>query len=330
MRPKPVILDVDAGIDDALAILLALRSDELDVRAITTVAGNVRVGQCTKNVLRVLSILDGPSPCIVARGEGAPLAKRPSSATSVHGRDGLGDLGDEYYPSLDWGLVETESAVELLPRLIAARPGEVTVIATGPATNLAKAMKEDPSSMAKARQVVVMAGAFREAGNVPPHGLAEFNAYADPDALQVVLGFDVPVIVVPLDVTHRVRLGRAAALGELGSAPSKVAQFVLDVTERYMAYHRDSEGFHGAYLHDPLAVAIAMDPSLAKLVPARVVVDVSGGPTRGMTKDAAEGFEDSEFANCAVAMSLASPETSGEVLRVLLERMVSEARTGDT
>jgi purine nucleosidase len=139
-----VILDTDTGVDDAMAIILALRSSTLDVLAITTVAGNVGVAQCTKNVLRVLSLMDLKEYPVVAEGAARPLVKAPFTAGSVHGADGLGELGEAYYPELPTAIVSDQPGVELMLRLIASHPDEVTLIATGPLTNVARAMQKDP------------------------------------------------------------------------------------------------------------------------------------------------------------------------------------------
>src|SRR5574341_2074291 len=144
MQRKQIILDTDTGVDDAMAIILALRSPELDVRAITTVAGNVSVAQCTRNVLRVLSLIGHTEYPLVAEGAARPLIKAPFTAGSVHGEDGLGDLGEAYYPALPSDLVSATPAVDLMLQLIGSNPGEMTLIATGPLTNVARAIQKDP------------------------------------------------------------------------------------------------------------------------------------------------------------------------------------------
>lgn len=306
MDGKKIILDVDCGVDDALAIILAMHSQELEVLAITTVSGNTHVDHCTKNVLRVLSVLGSENPPLVARGEDRPLVKEARFAASVHGNDGLGDLGDDYYPPLDWGLLSSESAVELLPKLILEHPGEVTLVATGPLTNLAKAIQAQPTTMSQTKEIVIMGGAVKESGNIPPLKAAEFNVYADPDALDVVLGFCAPVTLVPLDVTHKTKLLRDRAERELSAGPGTVAQFALDCNRKYMDYHRDDEGMDGAYLHDPLAVGVVIDPSLVRLEPMRIYVETKDGMTRGMTVAFGGNSKVRMPPNCKVAMSVGS------------------------
>jgi len=203
-RPK-VILDTDPGVDDALAIILALRSRELELLALTTVSGNVHVSHCAKNVLRILSLLELQNLPVIARGEDKPLEKEPFEVPSVHGNDGLGDLGDNYFPPLNWSLLSKKNAVDLICEVVSQNPGEITIIATGPLTNVARAIQKDPISMSQAKEIIFMGGAVNVAGNIPP-GAAEFNAYVDPHAMEIVLNFCVPVTMVPLDVTHQVKL----------------------------------------------------------------------------------------------------------------------------
>ncbi len=245
MDRKKVILDVDAGVDDAMAIILALRSPQLEVAAITTVTGNVHVDHCTKNVLRILALLDMESPPVVARGEDRPLVKEPVYADFVHGFDGLGDLGDDYYPPLDWGLVSSQPATELMPRLIEQHPGEVTIIGVGPLTNIARAIQSEPVAMSKAKGIVVMAGAIHEMGVMPPLRIADFNTYVDPEALEIVLGFTVPVTLVAVDATYQACVSRKQ-MEELGMAENAVPRFIAESSRMYMDIGKEEEGFDGA------------------------------------------------------------------------------------
>jgi len=279
---RKVILDTDTGVDDAMAIILALRSPELEVLAITTVSGNVHVNHCTKNVLRVLSLLGSENPPIVARGEDKPIKKEPFGVPSVHGNDGLGDLGDDYYPKLNWSLLSEKNAVDLILEMVSKNPGEITIIATGPLTNIARAILKDPISMTKTKEIIFMGGAVDVPGNIPP-GTAEFNAYVDPHALGIVLNFCFPVIMVPLDVTHQVKFLRERAQRELCPLEGKVQKFILDATRKYMDFYRDDQGHDGCYLHDPLAVGVAIDPSFVKMEEMKIYVETEGKVTSGVT-----------------------------------------------
>ena len=279
---KKIILDMDPGVDDALGIILALRSPELEVLAITTVAGNVGVDHCTNNTLRVLALLDRHD-IPVARGADRPLRARPHDAASVHGDDGLGALGDDYYPELDTRLLTQEPAADLIARLVAESPGEVTVLSDGPITNLADAIRLHPGQMAQAKAIQAMNGAVNVPGNIPPLGAAEFDAYCDPDALVEVLDFSVPVMLVPLDVTHAVPLYRTVAHAEFGGRDDAISRFILDSSVHYMDFYMRDQGHDGCYLHDPLNVAIAIDPTFVHAEAMRIHVDVSEGPARGLT-----------------------------------------------
>jgi purine nucleosidase/pyrimidine-specific ribonucleoside hydrolase len=282
MPRKPVNLDTDAGVDDAMAIILALRSPELDVQAITTVAGNVGVDKCTKNVLRVLSLMALTEYPIVAEGAERPLVRAPFTAGSVHGEDGLGELGDAYYPELPTGVTSDLQAVDLMLQLIGDSPGEITLIATGPLTNVARAIRKDPRTMAQVKEIVFMGGAVHVPGNIPP-GAAEFNIFVDPHAAEVVLGFPVSLVMVPLDVTHQVKLMRTAVEWELGSRAARVPRFIADATRKYMRFYRDDQGHDGCYLHDLLAVGVAIDPSFVTTEAMRIYVETEGKVTAGMT-----------------------------------------------
>jgi purine nucleosidase/pyrimidine-specific ribonucleoside hydrolase len=277
-----VILDTDTGVDDAMAIILALRSSTLDVLAITTVAGNVGVAQCTKNVLRVLSLMGLQEYPVVAKGADRPLVKAPFTAGSVHGADGLGELEEAYYPELPTAIVSDQPAVDLMLHLIASHPDEVTLIATGPLTNVARAMQKDPATMVRVKEIIFMGGAVYVPGNIPP-GAAEFNMFVDPHAAEVVLGFPVPLIMVPLDVTHEVKLMRTVVEQECGSHPAAIPRFLAQATRRYMQFYRDDQGHDGCYLHDPLAVGVAIDPSFVTTEWLRIYMETEGKVTAGMT-----------------------------------------------
>ncbi len=298
-----IILDMDPGVDDALGIILALRSPELEVLAITTVAGNVGVDHCTRNTLRVLALL-GRHDILVARGASRPLRARPHDAASVHGGGGLGALGDAYYPALDESLLTQEPAPELIARLVAEHPGEVTVLSDGPITNLADAIRRHPAQMARAKAIQAMNGAVNVPGNIPPLGAAEFDAYCDPDALAEVLDFTVPVTLVPLDVTHALPLYRSVAQAEFGNRDDAVSRFILDSSVHYMDFYLRDQGHDGCYLHDPLNVAIAIDPSLVQTEAMRIHVDVSEGPARGFTIPHRHPRLEKPEPNCEVALTV--------------------------
>jgi len=281
---RRIVLDTDTGVDDALAICLAMRSPELRVEAITAVHGNVPVGRAAENILRTLAVLGATELPTLAVGASVPLRRDPVYADDVHGWDGIGgasrtrdDTGNPAYPVPDMAF-DRRPAPQVIAETVAARPGEVTVVAVGPLTNVALAMSLYPEAMRHAARIVAMAGAFRRQGNMSP--VAEFNVYADPDAVAVVLGFGVPVTLVPLDATERIVLRRELVERH---ATHRRGRFVRDITAHYMEFGSTHEGIDGCYVHDPLAVAHVVDDALLTYVERRVVVETTGTVTLGQT-----------------------------------------------
>jgi purine nucleosidase len=275
MTRQRVILDVDTGVDDALGIILALRSPELEVLGITTVSGNAPVDRTTANTLLTLEILGAPDIPVVG-GAAAPLAGSPLTAAEVHGLDGLGGIADEYpAPTRRAGQGASDFMLEALRRF----PGELTLIATGPLSNVATAIRRDAETMRRLKSLIVMGGAIRVPGNAGP--VTEFNFAADPEAAAVVLEAGLDITLVPLDVTEQVVLSRA----DLEGMPSggAVPDFIRAMTATTLAFHQEHEGFDGMFLHDPLAVGTAVDPFLLRTEPMPVAVERRGGLTAGMT-----------------------------------------------
>ena len=285
--PKKVIIDCDPGVDDALTIILALKSPELDVKTITTVSGNVSASQCYRNVLRIMGILNPPYLPALAKGSEKPLSGKDNFAPHVHGGDGLGDIeeifnddGTKRYSPLDVSEARKD-AVGLFYELIDAYPGEITLIATGPLTNVATAIAHEKNKMKKLHEIVLMGGAFNVPGNVTP--FAEFNIFFDPEAAEIVFNSGIPVTAVGLDVTHKAVLSEQCLVNSIGNKKNKVNQFLMDITGKYMDFHRREENFSGCYLHDPLAVGVAIDRSFVKTVRAKVNVETKKGGKRGKT-----------------------------------------------
>lgn len=274
---RPVILDTDAGVDDALSIILALRSPEISVRAITTVAGNVEVEKCTRNVALLLNLLQPRDRPTVARGAAKPLKRNLVTAPEVHGKDGLGNVASRRRIAP----VITKSAVAVMGELCDSLGQKLTIIALGPLTNLALLLKKKPRALRKVGRIVSMGGAFHVPGNTGP--VAEFNYYVDPDAAQLLMNSGLPITVIPLDVTEQVVLMRREVEYRAKRRASAVARFVLSATKQYMRYHKRTEGFYGGYLHDPIAVAAAVFPSLMEIKKLHVEVETEGKLTRGMT-----------------------------------------------
>lgn len=278
--PKPVLIDTDTGVDDALALIFALRSPELSVRAITTVAGNVSVKNCTQNVLRILSLLQLREPPLVAEGAKKPLRRRLFIAPEVHGRDGLGNVSASLIRKPTVGVVP-QAASELIVECCRKFGKRLTIIAIGPLTNLALALKKNPAALSNVGRIISMGGAFRVPGNTGP--VAEFNYYVDPEAARVVLNSGLPVTVIPLDVTEHVVLMRREVEYRAARRASPAANAIFRFTKFYMRYHRKTEGFNGGYMHDPLVIAAAVNPGLFDTRKVHVDVETSGVFTRGMT-----------------------------------------------
>lgn len=281
----PVAFDTDMGVDDALALCLAFCSPELRVKAITTVHGNVSVAQATTNVLRVLNVLEVTSPPTVTPGAPQPLRCEPVHAEDVHGVDGLGGItrlknpdGSERYPPIATTAWDNRSPSEVFASVAEAFPGEATLVAVGPLTNVAHFVLERPDAARRFREFVVMGGAFRREGNMSP--VAEFNVYADPHATEIVLNAGVPVTLVPLDVTEQVVLSRERVRRY---AAGRRGEFVVEVTAEYMDFGRRVEGVEGCFVHDALAVAYLVQPSLFRGVFRRVAVETEGTVAFGQT-----------------------------------------------
>ena len=282
-----ILLDTDTGVDDALAIILALNSPELNVEAITSVSGNVHVDLCTRNLLMTLEAMGVEEYPICAKGEPQPLVKPLVTAAHVHGSDGLGDAtqllkddGSRLYPDPEPRMA-TISAVDLIIDLAGQYPDELVLVPVGPLTNIAKAMIKHPARMRKIRGIVLMGGVFETYGNVTT--TAEFNIYADPHAAQLVLDFGVPVTMVPLDVTHQVILTGKRLDAEIGERNDRLSQFLRDVTRATMEYHQSNERFYGTYIHDALPIGLLTHPEIFETVEAFVQVETSSDLTQGMT-----------------------------------------------
>ncbi|BAZ28314.1 inosine/uridine-preferring nucleoside hydrolase [Cylindrospermum sp. NIES-4074] len=286
-QPIPVLVDTDGGVDDALALIMALNSPQLDLKAITVLAGNIHVDQATNNVLRVLSIVQPNTLPIVAKGCEKPLVKQPVNAAGIHGADGLGELdqfkeadGTARYPKLTIE-ASTENAIDVILKAAQEYGASLNIVALGPLTNLATAIQKDAATMKKIGRIIIMGGAVTVPGNIT--AAAEFNFFVDPDAAQIVMESGIPLTLVGLDVAMKAPLPRQVVEDNLQRRPSKITQFIADCTGIYMAFYRDNEGFYGCYLHDPLAMAVAIDPSLVRTELLYMMVETQGRFTTGLS-----------------------------------------------
>lgn len=275
---RPVLIDTDTGVDDALALILALRSPEISVEAITTVAGNVEVDKCTRNVSTILRLLRLPHLPVVAQGAARPLVRELFTAPEVHGRDGLGNTQPKV---LSRRSIHRNEAVDVIYDLCKKYEKRLTIVALGPLTNLALALKKYPAAVKKAGHIVSMGGAFRVPGNTGP--VAEFNYFVDPEAAQCVLDSGIALTMIPLDLTEQIVLMRSEVEYRAKRRASTLASFIARLTKYYMRYHRQTEGFDGGYLHDPIAVSAAIEPAIVQSHAVTVHIETSGKLTRGMT-----------------------------------------------
>lgn len=282
-----ILIDTDPGVDDALAILLAMKSPELRVEAITTVSGNVHVKQATQNLLTILGVLELSEFPIVAIGEVQPLIKPLVKAEHVHGEDGLGNIsklrnsdGSLRYP-LAKCEISTLSGVDLILEMVDRYPEELVVVALGPLTNISRAIQKDAESMQKLRSIVLMGGVFREYGNVTT--TAEFNIFVDPHAAHEVFNFGIPVHIAPLDVTHQVVLTGERLNAEIEGRSDKISSFLIESTQVCMEFYREHIGFYGLHIHDALPVGMLTQPAFFESVDANVQVETEGNLTSGMT-----------------------------------------------
>jgi Inosine-uridine nucleoside N-ribohydrolase len=304
----PLVLDVDTGIDDALALLFACASPEVELLAVTCVGGNVDARQVALNTRAVLE-LAGRNDVPVVLGSEAPLVKALETTPETHGPTGLG------YAELPAPrrALEPDDAADRIVALARARPGEITLVALGPLTNLAVALEREPALPNLLGSFVLMGGAYRVPGNTTP--TTEWNIHVDPDAAKAVFaawrpvdGGAVPItrpLAMGLDVTERAVLqpthlgvlarrasAAAADAGAMASEPTRVIgsvaanpvlRFLGDALRFYFEFHERYDGFYGAFIHDPFAVAAAIDRSLVRTQPVFVDVETGPGLAHGMT-----------------------------------------------
>jgi len=278
--PKPVIIDTDPGIDDALALLLAFGSPELAPVCITSVSGNVDVDTATDNILRILAHI-GPDPAPeIARGAESPLEKEPEHATFLHGADGLGGAGGELPDprGADAPGLSAEHAADCILRHIERATEPPVLVALGPLTNVALAAQKAPDILRRLDRLIIMGGAISVAGNITP--AAEFNFYVDPLAARMVLDSGPRITLVGLDVTRKARL-RQPDLEACPDTPR--ARLVRRITSDNFAHTRETEGRDSIPLHDPLAVALAFRPELCDAWELPLQVETRGEICEGMS-----------------------------------------------
>ena len=277
MQARKIIIDTDPGQDDAVAILLALASpDEIDLLGITCVAGNVPLALTARNARMICELAGRPDIAVFA-GCDRPLGRALVTAEHVHGKTGLDGptLPEPQMP------LQPQHAVDFIIDTVRTNPpGTITLCPLGPLTNIATALARAPDIAARLQEIVLMGGAYFEVGNITP--AAEFNIYVDPQAAKAVFAAGVPLVVMPLDVTHKalVTAERNAAFRNLGT-PVGIA--VAQMTEFFERYDREKYGSLGAPLHDPCVTAYLLAPHLFSGRHVNVEIETTSELTMGMT-----------------------------------------------
>ena len=272
-----VILDCDPGHDDAVAILLAAGNPDIELLGLTTVGGNHTIDHVTRNAQQVLTVA-GLTSVPVYRGATRPLLNDVITAEDIHGDTGM-EIHGFALPEPAVGVQDDGAVQWIVDTLMREEPGTVTLVPTGPLTNIALAARLEPRIVPRVRAVVLMGGAYG-AGNYSPS--AEFNIAVDPEAAAIVFGEDWPVVMVGLDLTHQALATpeveqRFAALG------TSCGDFVVGLFDAFRRNYKDAQGFDNPPVHDPCAVAYVIDPSVVETVAVPVSVELAGSLTRGRT-----------------------------------------------
>jgi purine nucleosidase len=292
---KRIIIDTDPGIDDALAILLAIASTELSLEGLSIVHGNCSLEQATKNGLAILELANaGHIP--LAKGCELPLVQPSLLAPETHGNTGLG------YAKLPEPRIKptVQHGCDFLIEQVMSNSGEITLVAVGPLTNVALAIRKEPRIVGALKELIIMGGAIRHEGNTT--ALAEFNIYVDPHAAHIVFHAGIPTTLVPLDVTYQCVL-TTQDVERLQKIDSPIPGFIKDATNYYMEYHDDYQGINGCVINDPLALALTFAPELCDYQELPVDVDISGGVSMGKTFADFYNF-DKKPANMKVALGV--------------------------
>ncbi len=320
---RPIVIDTDPGVDDALALMLALRSPDVRVDLITTVAGNVPVDQGTDNACRLLTLMEvDPWPTLV-RGADRPLQQSLHTATHIHGDDGLGGLthlvhpdGTPRFPLPATPPAIGQHAAQHLIERVEAEGSALTIVALGPLTNIAQAILQAPDTMRRAGHLVIMGGAVAEPGNITP--TAEFNIFVDPHAAAIVAASGMRMTWVPLDITRQTRLTKALIDQHMADLDTPRAQAIRQLTQ---AWFEGPPPHPGMPLHDPLAMAVAIDPEIVSCTPLPLHIETQGEHTQGMTvadrRERAHGRNDAPIVDIALHVNI------DRMLSLLADRVLS-------
>ena len=274
---KKIILDCDPGQDDAVALALAMAAkDEIEILGVTTVAGNVPLNLTQRNA-RIMCEMCHRSDVKVYAGSEKPMAQELVTAEHVHGKSGLDGI-EIYEPSHS---LEEKHAIDfIIESCLAAEHNSLILVPTGPLTNIGLAIDREPGILPKIKEIVLMGGARKEAGNITPS--AEFNIYVDPEAAKLVLQCGRPIVMMSLDVTHQV-LTTQKRVDKIRNLDSSVGEGIAALIEFYERYDEEKYHLDGAPLHDPCTVAYLLKPELFKLKNVNVEIETGGTFTRGTT-----------------------------------------------
>lgn len=252
---RPFLIDTDAGSDDAVALVMALRHAGVRVEAITVVAGNVPIEKAVQNTLYVTELCGSASPVHV--GASAPLERPLQTAQHIHGTDGLGDIGLD----LTGRVAAGDDAVEAIVETARDHDGELELVTLGPLTNVALALGRDPGLVDRVRRCVVMGGTGRGPGNITP--VAEFNIWVDPEAAQLVFQSGLPIELIGCDLSMKHALFDPPQAQSLRAIGGDIAEFCVDIQNTLDAFQTTAMGIEGFDLPDPVTMAVALDPSVA-------------------------------------------------------------------
>ena len=277
MTARKIIIDTDPGQDDAVAILLALASpEELDVVAITTVAGNVPLPLTTRNALMMCE-LAGRTDLPVYAGSDGPMVRDLITAEYVHGATGIDGAG---LPEPTMEVRQRHAVDAIVDIVMAAEPGEISLCPLGPLTNVGQALVKEPRIADRLGEIILMGGGFFEGGNTTP--AAEFNIYVDPQAADIVFQSGVPITMMPLDVTHKA-LTSPERLAQFAAIPSPAGKAVHGMLDFFERFDIEKYGSEGGPLHDPCVIAYLLDPDLFGGKNVSVRIETSSEMTMGMT-----------------------------------------------
>ena len=305
--PLPLVIDTDPGIDDTLALVLALNSPELDVRGISVSYGNTVAENAYRNAVEILRWTGKRTRLAV--GARRPITRALRVARETHGESGLG-----YAAVPPAGVVL--DFVRSLDRLLAEQEERVTLVTLGPLTSLALALRRDAELVrARVARHIAMVGSLTAKGNTTKH--SEFNAWCDPEALATVLAAELPTEMVGLDVTRHIVLS-TVDVSRLGANDAPRAQWLFEALKFYVEFHREHEGLEGCVVNDVLPIAALLQPDVLTFQPARIAVDLDAGDTRGRTREAPDG-----------AAALVAREVRVDAVRALLSARVFRWATAE-